>query len=90
MLNSGLARFLHIIALVLLLGLIIKSKRERIIAQLPLVLIAAGLLSNIIDSLLWGGVVDYLNFMRLIYFNLADCLIVLGAGWYGYKIYRHN
>jgi lipoprotein signal peptidase len=41
-------------------------------------LIAGGGLSNIIDRLIWGGVVDF-KFNYLAGFNLADAFIIIGV-----------
>jgi len=41
-------------------------------------LMVIGGLSNLLDRLRWGGVVDYINFFNLFSFNLADGLVVVG------------
>lgn len=50
------------------------------------VFFSAGLISNLLDRIFRGGVVDYLNFFGLFYFNLADVLIVAVLVFAGYKI----
>lgn len=45
----------------------------------PTGMILAGGLSNLLDRVRWGGVVDYLNFFNLFSCNLADGLVVAGA-----------
>jgi len=42
------------------------------------IFIIAGSTSNIIDRLIYGGVVDYLNILKLISFNISDLVIILG------------
>lgn len=42
-------------------------------------LILAGGISNLFDRILWGQVIDYLNFFKLTVFNLADVLLMIGA-----------
>lgn len=42
-----------------------------------IVVLLAGIASNIIDRLIYGGVVDYLNIWIIPVFNLADVAIVL-------------
>jgi len=45
-------------------------------------MILAGGISNLIDRIFYGGVVDYLNITKLIktfpIFNIADCIIIIG------------
>ena len=57
---------------------------ERLIASLALALIIGGALGNIVDRVVFGGVVDFLylhygSFSWYV-FNLADCAIVAGVG----------
>lgn len=47
--------------------------------QLPILLISAGILSNLLDRIFFGGVVDYLSFWWIPTFNFADVLIVGGV-----------
>ena len=54
-----------------------------------LVIIASGVIGNLIDRIARGYVVDYINLGFWPAFNLADILIVLGAIIYGYQIFRH-
>jgi len=46
---------------------------------LPLVLICAGAISNLIDRLLYNGVIDYIEISVLPVFNIADIMIVVGV-----------
>lgn len=55
----------------------ITSHPERL---LPLVLIIDGAISNLIDRLRYGFVVDYINLKIWPIFNLADVMIVAGVG----------
>jgi signal peptidase II len=45
---------------------------------LALLLILAGAISNFIDRLLFGFVIDYLAFFSRSYLNLADLMIAAG------------
>ncbi len=47
--------------------------------QLPLLLILIGVLSNLMDRLLIGGVIDYIDLCIWPVFNLGDASINLGA-----------
>lgn len=45
-------------------------------------IIILGALSNLLDRLLFGYVIDYLNFIIWPVFNLADVMVVVGVGLY--------
>ena len=60
-------------------GLIAKYNKSVSYLSLTIILILIGLISNILDRLIYGGVVDYINFFGLNWFNLADVLIVLST-----------
>lgn len=59
-----------------------------------LILISAGLASNLLDRIFRNGVVDYWKFgffsNKLINFNLSDILIILGVLLYANRILRHK
>lgn len=52
---------------------------------LPLLFITVGALGNVIDTLIYGHVVDMFHFVLWGYdfpvFNVADCCITLGVAW---------
>jgi len=47
--------------------------------QLPYILILAGGLSNIVDRFYYGCVIDYIPFLNISSFNIADTFITVGA-----------
>lgn len=47
--------------------------------RFPIIIISAGILSNLLDRIFFKGVIDYLNYWFIPTFNLADVLIVVGA-----------
>lgn len=49
------------------------------------VFIICGAFSNIIDRFIYGGVVDYISFANLFYFNIADIIIIIGLTGLCYK-----
>jgi lipoprotein signal peptidase len=53
-------------------------------------LILAGGSANVVSRLVWGGVVDYWNFLGLFANNLADWMIVGGALIYGLDHMRQH
>ncbi|MFA5926898.1 MAG: signal peptidase II [Patescibacteria group bacterium] len=44
----------------------------------PVTLIFAGSLSNVLDRVIYGGVVDYMALWQVTHFNIADTLIIAG------------
>lgn len=54
-------------------------KKEKFSVQIPFVLIASGGISNMIDRLYYGCVIDYVPFLSISSFNFADMLISFGA-----------
>ena len=67
--------------LIALLTLLVKNfKNKSLVVFLSLIIIGA--LSNVIDRIVYGYVVDYINVFVWPVFNLADVLIVVGvASW---------
>jgi len=53
-------------------------------------LIIIGALSNLLDRLFFGYVIDYLNIFIWPVFNLADTLIVIGVGIYLFEAIRYS
>lgn len=49
--------------------------------RIPLCLILAGAAGNLIDRLIFGFVIDFLDFRIWPVFNFADSFICVGAGW---------
>ncbi len=79
--NPWLAYFL-----IILLGILIfiVQKRKQNVCRFcftpyPFILIFSGALSNLLDRVRFGYVIDYVEFIPLRgFFNLADCAIVIG------------
>lgn len=53
--------------------------KSNFLAVFGLSLIILGALSNLLDRLIFGYVIDYLNLFIWPVFNLADCMIVIGV-----------
>lgn len=84
-----------LIVLMLILGLFAlgyllfnKNKTKRVLFFL--IFITAGAFSNIVDRIIYGYVIDYFNFFKLNYFNLADIYILTGAILYIFYILRQK
>lgn len=52
-----------------------------------IVLVSAGV-SNVLDRIVYGGVIDYIHISSFPIFNLADITIIISAIWFGYSIIR--
>lgn len=61
-------------------------ERPRLVTQIFLGLISGGALGNGIDRLIYGAVVDWLDFRVWPVFNLADVAISLGVFLFIYKL----
>lgn len=75
-----------------LLSVWLWRSRDRVVAALALALIIGGAIGNLIDRVMFGGVVDFLylhygSFSWYV-FNLADCAIVAGVGALLYESLR--
>lgn len=66
--------------------LIWKIKPENRYVKLSLALILGGALGNLIDRVLLGYVVDFLDFRIWPVFNIADSCVVVGAMLLGYFV----
>lgn len=53
-------------------------------------LVLAGGISNLVDRILWGQVVDYIPFFGWSVFNVADGLLVLGVGLVLSREFSHH
>lgn len=55
-----------------------KTKEEDFLQSMSFVFIISGALSNFVDRLLLGHVIDYINFLGIPTFNIADLCINFG------------
>jgi signal peptidase II len=60
----------------------IRFVREKKAGSIWLFALILGAASNLWDRLMLGYVVDYFDLRFFTVFNLADCMIVLSAGWF--------
>lgn len=81
------AVILSIIAMFLLFYF---AKINNSLIRLFSITVLAGALSNILDRIFYGGVVDYLNFFSIPTFNLADTAIVIGMLLFLYDLWRNK
>jgi len=76
--------FIFGITLILLFHFIRRTTRVNV--DFPYALILSGIISNLIDRFIRGGVVDYINLRIWPNFNLSDALIVIGVIFFMTKV----
>lgn len=87
------ASLIIVLIITILIGLLIwfyQSIVHRPELLPAIVLIIGGAISNLIDRLRYGFVVDYINLKVWPIFNLADVMIVGGVVWFGYIEWRKD
>lgn len=81
--NRWLLIAIGIIALMFMIKLIITDKKITKLDVVSYSLVIGGILGNLVDRVLYGSVIDYLDFYLFGYnapvFNFADSCIVIGA-----------
>lgn len=72
---------LTLIILIMLINFVVRQKENiKIPNAISVSLILAGGISNLIDRIFVGGVVDFIKVTKFAIFNIADCYIV--CGWF--------
>lgn len=88
--NFDLFLWISCIVIVILFIFSIKKSKPQ---TYNLFVILAAALSNLIDRILCGGVIDYwrINYFGVeIFFNLADILLILGVAFYAWQVGKEN
>ena len=84
--NLGIFTGLSMIASLIVLYYIYKSKDEGVMVYMPLALIFGGAIGNIIGRVLYGKVVDFIDVgissYRWPVFNIADSSVFIGLVWF--------
>lgn len=82
---SGKQLFLIIFSIIIILMLIIYLFKKKEYSNFEIIgysLLLSGAIGNLVDRVVYGYVIDYLNFYIFNYnfpiFNIADCCIVIG------------
>lgn len=90
--NRFLLILISIIALVLIYFIFIKNNQLTSLGILAYGMLIGGILGNLTDRIIYGYVVDFLDFNILGYnypvFNFADCCIVIAAGLLIFEILK--
>lgn len=81
---DGMAKILSVVAVVILVIVVILMLTKKIkfgVIYIGLTMIVAGGIGNLIDRIMLGYVIDYINvlFIDFYIFNFADCLITVGS-----------
>lgn len=85
-LNPRLFWFVSVLILLASFFILKKLRKDYPNITFGFVLIVAGIISNLVDRLAYGGVLDYLNLKNL-YFNFADVAIISGLIICFFQIY---
>jgi signal peptidase II len=78
------------VAVIVLGAILFSADKIRKEHALPVILIVAGLLGNLIDRVFRGFVIDFVDFKFWPVFNLADSLLVIGVIWLGIVILKSD
>ena len=94
--GSGWGIFV-LISICLILGLFLFTIERPEKIMWPIVLIFSGAISNIIDRIARGGIIDFIKVKGDLAFNLADIMVILGVALYIIiffknegKVFRHK
>ncbi len=79
--NRALLIGLCAVILVLICFIIHKLKPQKSIEKISFGMIIGGAIGNVVDRIMYGFVIDFLDFRIINYpiFNVADCFVVVGA-----------
>jgi len=89
--NKTFLLILVILVIFILFGFLFKSySKKNILEIFSLTLVIIGAISNLIDRLLFGFVIDYIDVSFFTVFNLADCMITFGVLILAYEILKRK
>ena len=79
--NKALLIGLCAVILTLICFVIYKWKPKKWVEKIAFGMIIGGAIGNVVDRIMYGFVIDFLDFRLINYpiFNLADCFVVVGA-----------
>ncbi|MFO7815295.1 MAG: signal peptidase II [Halanaerobiales bacterium] len=74
------------VIIILLLFFYFHEKKKSLVLNISIMLLVSGAIGNLIDRIMRGFIIDYINFTFWPAFNLADTLIVIGSFLLGFYI----
>jgi len=80
--------FLNVLGIVCLSIFCINNLKEIKQIKIPLTMLLIGGISNLVDRVIYGGVVDFIIISVLPMFNIADVLIVIGIMIIFFKLFN--
>ncbi|MBQ3005171.1 MAG: signal peptidase II, partial [Clostridia bacterium] len=89
--NTEILTVVTLIIIVFCMVLLLSRKIKSLFVNICLLLVTAGGIGNVIDRIIYGYVVDFIEplFIDFAVFNFADCCITVGAFMLiGYEIYE--
>ena len=89
--NTEILTVVTLIIILFCLALLLSNKLKPLFIKICLLLVTAGGIGNVIDRILYGYVIDFIEplFIDFAVFNFADCCITVGAFMLiGYEIYE--
>lgn len=74
------------IIIILLLYFYYREKKKSLLLNISIMFLVSGAIGNLIDRIIRGFIIDYINFTFWPAFNLADSLVVIGSFLLGFYI----
>ncbi|MCF8001591.1 MAG: signal peptidase II [Halanaerobiales bacterium] len=74
------------IIIILLLYFYYSEKKKSLVLSISIMFLVSGAIGNLIDRMIRGFIIDYINFTFWPAFNLADTLVVIGSFLLGFYI----
>lgn len=74
------------IIIIVLLFFYYHEKKKSLVLSISIMFLVSGAIGNLIDRIIRGFIIDYINFTFWPAFNLADTLIVVGSFLLGFYI----
>lgn len=81
--------FFYLVWIIITVGLLLWSRKDGRISLVAVTCVLAGGVSNVIDRLAFGCVVDFIDLAIWPVFNLSDVLIVGGSAFIAIRIFRN-
>jgi signal peptidase II len=81
---------LSVLSIIVLAGILIYFRKAEKKVRPCLVLIAAGTLGNLVNRVMYGFVVDFIDFKFFPVFNIADMAIFFGVAGFAYILIREK